>query len=145
MIRKITAQDKNAVLRLAEMFFKERIEKDGLTFSLEAASENFDQFIYNPAIVALCIEVEGEIVGMIAGVFSRMFFAKELALQELVWYVEPRKRKYGIRLLKEFERIAVGLGANLVMMVGLTGDSSLDFYRKMGYTSIQEHFIKRIG
>jgi ribosomal protein S18 acetylase RimI-like enzyme len=145
IVRKIEPRDKADILRLAKLFFDERLSRDGVTFCPSSAEANFDMFVTNPAIVALCAEEDGVVVGMIAGFFSRMFFAKELALQELVWYVEPRKRKCGIRLLKEFERAGQALGADVLLMVGMSGDTSIDFYRRMGYAPLQETFLKKVG
>lgn len=142
MIRDITLDDKAEVLRLACMFFKERLEKENVYFSVQHAFAHFDIFIKTPGVLALCAEEEGRLVGMIAGVSSAIIFSKELAMQELVWYVEPRMRKCGLHLLREFERRAFEMGVTSVMMVSMAGDAAQDIYPKLGYKELHKTFIK---
>jgi predicted N-acetyltransferase YhbS len=145
MIRDITPDDKPQILRLVEMFFKERLEKTGTLYSPDHACAHFDLFIKAPGILALCAEEEGKIVGMIVGISSAIIFAKELAMQEMVWYVEPDKRKCGLKLLREFERRSKELGLQYVMMVGMSGDPVVDFYPRVGYAELEKIFIKALN
>ena len=144
MIRDITAQDKKQILKLAEMFFKERLEKSGAFFSPKHAAIHFDVFLKTPGLLALCAEEDGEIIGMIVGVSSAIIFTKQLAMQEMVWYVKPDKRKCGLRLLREFERRSTIMNMQQVMMVGMSGDPIIDVYPRLGYTEIQKTFFKRL-
>jgi hypothetical protein len=104
MIRDIIAGDKPQVLRLVEMFFKERLERVGTFYSPEHASLHFDMFLNTPGVLALCYEKEGRIIGLIAGIASAIIFSNSIAMQEMVWYVDPEHRTCGLRLLKEFEK-----------------------------------------
>jgi len=142
MIRPMVPGDKAAVLRLAKMFYEERMEKIGFHYSDEHAAVHFDLFISNSMTIALCAEEDGRVIGMIAGVISAVIFAKELAVQEMVWYVEAGRRKCGVLLLRAFERCAAERGARYVTMVGMSGDPVLEFYSRVGYESIQETFLK---
>lgn len=144
LIRDIKSTDKEQIVSLAEMFFKERIEREGVTFSRNVAETYFDVIMRLPKAVTLCAEQDGEIIGMIAGTFSEIIFAKELALQELVWYVKSDKRFCGIRLLKTFEERAKELGADYIIMVGMSGDDVLKFYPRFDYEELQRQFIKRV-
>ena len=144
MIRDIVDGDKEQVLRLVEMFFKECMEPAGLCYSPETAGHHFDVFIEAPGLLALCAEEEGQIVGLIAGTASAILFAKELAMQEMVWYVEPKNRKCGLQLLREFEKRSTELGVHYVMMIGLSGDPVLSLYPRLGYTETQNVFMKRL-
>lgn len=142
MIREITKDDKQQVLRLAELFFKERLERTGCTFCSETAAAHFDQLVMADGILALGAEKEGVLVGMIAGIASSMIFAKELVMQEIVWYVEPEQRKCGLRLLREFEKRASARGVSFIMMVGMSGDPVLDVYPRLGYFELHKTFLK---
>ena len=144
MIRDIVAGDKEQILRLVEMFFKERLEQSGVTYSPEHADVHFHTFLNTPGILALCAEENGRIVGMIAGVASAIIFAKELAMQEMVWYVEPTSRKCGLHLLREFEKRSTELGVHYVMMIGMSGDPIISLYSRLGYTETQNVFMKRL-
>jgi hypothetical protein len=144
MIRDMTPEDKPGVLRLIRLFYQERLIFQGVHFAPEHAEEHFNLLISNPATVALCLIEEEEVVGIIAGVVSVMIFAKELALQEMVWYVEIAKRREGVKLLRAFEQRGKERGAQYVMMVGLVNDSVLEFYPRAGYVKSQEFFMKRL-
>lgn len=145
MIREITPEDKPQILSLIEMFFNERLNKSGADYSPEFANDHFDAFIQTPNILALCAEVDGEIAGLIAGIPSAILFSKEVAMQELVWYVKPEKRNCGLRLLREFEKRTHALGIFQVMMVGMSGDQILNLYPRFGYVEIQKTFMKRLS
>lgn len=144
MIRDITPEDKPGVLRLAKMFYEERLERTGIHYDAQHASAHFDIFIKTPGVLALCAEEDGQVVGMIAGAASAIIFAKELAMQEMVWYVEPEKRNCGLRLLREFEKRSAEKGLGWITMVGMTGDSSVGFYPRLGYYETQRTFMKRL-
>lgn len=144
MIRDIIKTDKEQVLELAELFYHERLERAGVMFDYNNAAVHFDLLIKTPGLLALCAEENGEIVGMIAGTASAIIFAKELAMQEMVWYVKPECRKSGLNLLKEFEKRARAMGYERVMMVGMAGDPVLDIYPRFGYVETQRVFMKRL-
>lgn len=142
MIRTITVEDKEQIIGLAEMFFIERLEKEGSKFSYENASAHFDLFMKTPGVLALCADLDGDIVGMIVGAVSAILFAKEIAMQEMVWYVRPDRRKMGLQLLREFERQAKASGATAVYMFGMEGDPVLDVYPRLGYKGLQRTYVK---
>ena len=145
MIRDIVSTDKEKVLRLLRLFFKERLEKAGLHFAEDTAENTFDFILNTSGTISLFIDIDGEISGVIAGFVSPIIFAKELALQELVWYVESGKRKHGIKLLREFEKRAKEKGVDYVMMIGMSGDPVLNFYPHFGYKETQVTFFKELG
>ena len=144
MIRVITPEDKEQVLGLVQMFFKECMEQDGVFYSPEQAGEHFDIFVNNPGTLVLVAEVEGELVGLIAGVASAILFAKELAMQEMIWYVKPTRRRYGLKLLYEFEKRSTELGLQCVLATGFSGSPVTALYLKKGYRHVQNIFMKRL-
>ena len=145
IIRDITPNDKESILRLAEMFFNEiLIPKAGIHFDAQHASAHFDTLINTPGVLALCVEKENGIRGMVAGVSSAIIFAKELAMQEMVWYVEPKYRNCGLKLLLEFEKRSKERGLDQMMMVGVIETPVLDLYPRLGYKENQRIFIKNL-
>ena len=144
MIRDITANDKDQILRLVQLFYSERLERCGTFYSPSHASGHFDMFLITPGILALCVEENGKIVGMIAGIASAIIFSKEVAMQEMVWYVEREHRRCGLRLLREFERRSKERGLKMMMMVGMSGDPILSIYPRLGYREMQQTFIKEL-
>ena len=145
MIRTITVNDKEQILRLVEMFFKEHMESINSYYSPQHGFEHFDIFINNPAIIALCFEEpDGRIVGLIVGMLSMILFAKELAMQEMIWYVEPEKRKCGLKLFRAFEERAAQVGASRIIVTGFSNTDLVGLYPKLGYIENQRIFMKGI-
>lgn len=81
---------------------------------------------------------------MIAGVASAIIFAKEVAMQEMVWYVEPDKRKCGLKLLREFEQRAKARKLDFILMPTVFQRSER-FYKRLGYRAYQNTFLKRMA
>jgi GNAT superfamily N-acetyltransferase len=88
--------------------------------------------------------------GIIVGILSPSFLEPQHYLaSELVWFVEPEHRNgtTGIKLLKEFERIAKERGATRVQMVCLekmTPEVVGKIYTKLGYNLVEHHYLKEI-
>lgn len=141
MIREITKDDKQQVMRLAELLFKERLAWTGCTFCPETAAFHFDQLVMADGILALGAEKDGVLVGMIAGIASSMIFAKELVMQEIVWYVEPKHRKCGLLLLREFEERSKERGVSFVMM-SMRGDSAFNVFLRLKYFELHKTFLR---
>lgn len=144
MIRKLRADDKEQYIELIRMFVDERMGEFGIKFDQEEASKQFDMFFQMNEIIAVVIDIDGKLVGTVAGIIGPMLFCKGLMVQEMVWYVNKEHRgiSSGIRLLREFEKIAKERGCASIIMVGMVGDSSNDFYLKDGYKLLQNNYYK---
>lgn len=93
-------------------------------------------------VIVLC---EGtEVVGVIAGLLSRIFFSEDIAMQELVWYVKKGVR--GIVLLEAFEKFALGMGACKVIVGNKPAYCELsNLYLKRGYVLLENQYHKSVG
>lgn len=143
MIRTMTRDDKDAVLKLAKVFFDERLNEIGMIYSAENASRHFDELF--DKTFALVYEFDGEVVGMIAGVISAKIFCEGITAQEIVWFVHPDHRKAGVKLLKAFEKVAKDKGCEDITMVGIAEDASNKFYLRVGYKKLQVSYFKKVG
>jgi len=66
---------------------------------------------------------------------------------EAFWYVLAEARGHGLALLKAFERWAVDVGAERIIMVhlsGLTPEPLKKLYLRMGYDECEVHYVKKI-
>jgi len=145
MIRKMEERDKDAVIKLAVEFGEERLNTEGREYiDKEAASAQFDQFIRLDNVVAYVADVDGEVVGMIVLFVSPLVFGSRLIAQEVVWYVKKTHRTVGVRLLKYIENLMKNKGCQDIMMVGLDGDRSCEFYERFGYKPFQHSYMKRL-
>lgn len=144
MIREMTADDKEAVIQLALEFGEERLARDGIVITREASSQQFDVLFNSPLTIKLVAEDADGVCGMLAGYCAPMLFSPHIGGQEIVWYVRKSKRKYGLGLLKKYEKILKERNCDSIIMVGMEGDNSCSFYERMGYKKLQQHYIKRL-
>lgn len=140
MIRPMKVDDKAEVIQLAKQFFDERIERDGVMFDANNAALHFDMFI--DKVVAFVCEIDGKVVGMIAGMISQGMFCAGKTMQELVWFVDNEHRSCGMRLLAAFEKYAIDNGCSDILMIGFDGDKVCEFYDIVGYKLLQKTYRK---
>lgn len=146
MIRQLTSDDKEQFLLLMKMFIDERMGEFGLTYDVENASITFDIYIKDPNIGGLVIDNDGQIDGAIVAAFAPIAFCSGVVSQELVWYVKPSSRGFdGIRLIKEFTKLSSQRGCSYIMLCGMAGDKSNEYYIHQGYSPLQNVYIKTIG
>lgn len=98
--------------------------------------------------VILVLEVERELVGMIAGlVFRDPFIGDEPVFDEIVWWIEPEYRRglAGVRLLKACELWARQKGLSLLKMVAPADAPEVgEFYLRSGFHPINTAYYKRL-
>lgn len=92
--------------------------------------------------------IEGK--GFIAWVESPMIINPfKILASEIAWFVEKEYRgsTVGIKLLKEYEKIAKNNGCNFVDIAYLEHMQEYDMenmYSRMGYKKYETHFIKEV-
>ena len=143
MIRKARPEDKIGVCNLIQMFFEEELKVRGYAFDYEKAVKDYDIYIQNDAIVAFVLDNDS-IDGFIGGFVSEKVFLKGKTLSELMWYVKPEKRKYGLKLLKAFEAEAEKFGCDDIMMIGLEASKANDIYERLGYIKQESMYLKKV-
>lgn len=141
MIRTAVETDKVQVIDLARLFIDGMIG-DYMAFDEASASAHFD-LLFKVA-KTLVYEIDGKIVGLIAGIVSAKYFCSGKSLQELVWFVHPEHRTCGVRLLKAFEQLARDEGCDDIMMIHLENNNLGDIYERFGYKKIQSTYLKRM-
>jgi len=93
--------------------------------------------------VKLVLEQEGVLVGMIGGVLTPIFFSKDIALQELVWYVKNGVN--GLPLLRAFENEANVLGATQIVIGDKPGYVDMQkIYSRLGYRLLERQYVKKV-
>jgi GNAT superfamily N-acetyltransferase len=144
MIRPLELKDKEQFIRLMKMFFDERLSHDGAEFSQESADQQFDVFFNTPGVYGIVSEKDGDVVGAIILTIGPVLFGKGLMAQELVWYVEPAHRGCGLRLIRAAEEFAKNKGCKVLIVCGMEGDKSNEFYIRDGYKLLQNSYQKRM-
>jgi GNAT superfamily N-acetyltransferase len=109
--------------------------------------EYYESLNINPLIFTVVDTGKGFIVGMIAPSFLE---PDKLACTELAWYVEPEYRgtSVAIKLMKRYEKKAIESRCDIVTMVALNSlnpDKVGAIYKKMGYNTLEHHYIKEFN
>ena len=141
MIRPITPQDREAFARLMVEFGSERLERDGIVIDYEIALKHFDAYIGIDGVFGLITD-DGS--GVILACIAPIMGTDKIMGQEIVWYVQKDKRSQGVRLLRNMEMLLKEKGCQSIMMIGLEGDTSCDFYKRSGYMVKQHSYIKEL-
>ena len=90
---------------------------------------------------------EGNILGALGYAIAPDFFTGQSVATELLWYVLPEHRGYGLALLEAFERHARQRGAKFVGMthlMSLQPEKLGAFYERCGYKCIEHHYMKEL-
>lgn len=123
----------------------------------EISDQKFEEFVshyLNPRPfehIILLYEKDGKIEGLLAGMVTSgvHWFSENKCAAELAWYVRPSARQGTgpIRLLMAYEKWAKLVGCCKVSMMVIEGDSRQTLskmYRKLGYESTEETFVREI-
>lgn len=146
IVRKAEIEDIEFITILIHEFYEESLKEYKITLNDETIDKTIRNFIKNN--IALVLEHESKIVGMMGGIVARSIFNEnQLFAQEAVWYINKDYRNGlgGIKLLKEFERICKIMGANLIAMIhmnNLNADGLNKFYLANDYIAMETHYIK---
>lgn len=88
--------------------------------------------------------IDGKCEGMIAGKEVKTPLNPIPIWYEVIWYVSEKYRKYGVRLLKHARKILKEEGYKQMVMVCMHNSKALKLfklYNKMGYKTMEHHFI----
>lgn len=108
--------------------------------SAEAIGELMTMLIEAPHGLIL-VSGSDEITGMIGVVATRHPVSGEPVMSELFWYVAPKARGRGARLLIEAERWARANGIAKSLVASPSREVS-SLYRRLGYQRLEVQFIK---
>jgi GNAT superfamily N-acetyltransferase len=92
----------------------------------------------------LLVEDKGKPVGTLGGLLFRHPLSGQAFFSELFWWIEPGLRGNGRALPKQAEQWARERGATYSIMVSPEERVSR-LYEKLGYTKLEEHYIKRLS
>ncbi len=150
MIREITGKDTKIILKKASFFWDEIKGNDLLGDLSLAGFSNFLKASFAKQTIVGWIYEENNIeYGAILFQKDFIFFANKTCLSEIFWYMSPEKRNSiaSYKLLKEAEKYAKKNDIDLVMMACMQHprpERLIEFYEKIGYKSLEHHFIKHI-
>jgi|WetSurMetagenome_2_1015567.scaffolds.fasta_scaffold13487_5 GNAT superfamily N-acetyltransferase len=149
-IRLAEFSDMERLLFLGQEFHKYAdLSKFGLGYDRVKFSGVLAHFINNDNCILLVAELDGKVVGSIAGMIAPWFLDPgQINASENWWFVLPEYRgTMGIDLLVALEEWARVKGAKCMAMAGfaekrLTALTRL--YRQKGYRPLEMHFVKEM-
>lgn len=146
-IRQATLLDLLSLAPLAQAYAQEAEGHDNHPFDLEAALNSTALTILSEDGCFLLAHKGNEVVGFLWGHSHALPWSKTKIAFDTMLYVTPSSRKTSVayRLLKEWEVWAKEHGAievQISIASGIHEDSSVSFFRKMGYSYIGRQYRK---
>ena len=145
VVREATENDLFDILFLATSFSREAHEVHKV--DRVKVGELLTSLVQGENSALLLYEVEGKVVGFLAGLIHPMLFSHAVVASEVAWFVEKEARgSYaGKKLLEAFEAWAKEQGADWVTMGDITVVGNLGpVYEKLGYENTERAYSKRI-
>ena len=149
IIRRATEKDLDVYCNLLAKFHKASPVRN---FARPDALKTFDflkSSLEKDDIILLLGELDGEIVGITAGLLYPLFFSKCMVVQELWWWLTPKARGkgFGKALFEAIENWAKEKGADALFMIALEDDRSKQMekiYLKAGFKPMERTFVKEL-
>jgi len=142
-IRQTVIEDLPGILELVHEFHDESLNDLGVVCDDAVAKELMPKMIKT----SIVLEIEGKIVGVIAGFVTSHIVSKEPLMQETIWFVAKEHRKHGIKLYRGFENMCRVMGMKHLVMGNMSGkrDEVFErFYLKRGFKLSEVQYIKRL-
>jgi len=145
MIKQAVIEDMEGILPLVKSFYDESLKFYGFTFDedvLKAVIKGHCE-----AKSGLVMVEDGKIVGVIAGNFVQFPTSNFKVFQEVIWYVLPEYRKYGLKLFKETENYCKSIGMKAIVMgnmANLNSEKMGKFYASQGYKEMEVQWLKLV-
>lgn len=145
LIRKARPDDLQAIVAMVGHFIQSTPYQSVLRFVPAAVTELADRVLQ--VGIVFVAEVDGRIVGMIAGFAMEEPIGRTKMLDELAWWVEPdfRRGTIGPKLLRTWEAWARQKGLTLIKMIAPHATPEVGrYYARHGYVPLETSYIKRI-
>lgn len=142
-VRRAQQKDIPRLIELGEEFAFLSQPIHGFHVERSCIIEFANDVVNRDSAVVFVLEVDGVIQGFIAGVLERIYFSKDVALQELAWYVKTGFR--GIELFFAFERAAKDIGCQHVIVGNKPAYYDLGrFYERQNFKFLEHQYIKHL-
>lgn len=141
MIRLAAESD---VPRLVEMGLRFRRESEyhrHLRENPEKMGELAAQLVAQGSL--LVSQVDSDLVGMLGYVLFPHFLSGDLVAGEVFWWVDPRHRGEGLRLLRAAEGRARSCGAQFMQMIA-PNERVADLYKRLHYSFVESAYQRAL-
>lgn len=144
IIRRPEYGDIKQITDLISHFFKQ----DGVDFKFDR--KQCEQFVRASIDdkIAFVADKDKKIIGIIAGQVMVPPGSDDKVFHELVWFVLPEYRRYGIKLFNRIEQFCQTNDIKHMIFIHIINSVSEKverFYQKKGFKLLEQHYIKTIS
>lgn len=143
MIREATVEDIDGLVDLGQRFMVESGYARHLAVNPHAQAALAKMLIDAPNGKVLVDERDGEIVGMIGCIATLHPHSGDAVMSELFWYVSPKHRGAGIKLLGKAEQWGRDNRISKSLVVA-PNDEVCALYERLGYEKLETQYIKAL-
>ena len=143
IIRRVKENDFEECMILIADFAEESLHEYGAYLDLKKLQESFDK-MWPTSFVA---EVDGKIVGVLAGFINTDLMNYEPVYEEILWYMDKKYRKYGIKLFKYVQQECLVKGIKRITMCAMHNSKTeklFQLYKKLGFQEMETRFVKQL-
>lgn len=141
--RRVEERDYEQCMCLIAEMAEESLSEYGTFLEEEHLKRAFDK-LWPSSFVA----VDGDkVVGVFAGHLVRDFCSPRHVYEEVLWFMNEKYRKYGVRLFKHVQQFCQDQGFDRMTMCCMHNsktDKLFNFYGKLGFKPMETRFIKEI-
>lgn len=137
----------NDIAGIVQNFHAESIGEYDSVFEPQAVLNTIQtQGEANPENVFLLI-LDEKCQGIIFGTRFKSMLSDRQTFQEVIWYVNKPFRRYGVRLLREAEKILISSGVGIMIMAVMENSKAEKikaFYQRLGFKPMEQHFVRTL-
>ena len=132
------------VVKLVENFHKEAVGEYDDLFDQNALIETIKSADHSNAFLMI---VDETCQGILYGVCFKSPTSGKQIFQEIIWYVNEPFRRYGVKLLREVEKLLKLNGVSIMIMAVLENSKTEKlkiFYERLGYKPMEVHYVRNL-
>ena len=141
MVRRATADDLLDLLTLGESFHAGSPYRDLFAWNGAQIERMVGWLLEHGAIFVA--EKDGASVGMLGVAVAPHLMSGDLMASEVFWWVEPRARGLGLKLLRAAERWARAEGATVLQLVAPDA-AARTLYERLGFVQIETAYQRTL-
>lgn len=141
MIREATEQDLPRLVEMGMHFHEASPYREHIRGNPEQFRKLGEQLLAKNGLILS--ERAGKICGMLGYFVYPHFMSGEMVAGEVFWWVEPRYRGEGVKLMKEAERRAKSAGAVRMQMIA-PDDRVATLYKWRKYSFVEAAYQKNL-
>lgn len=143
ILRLATADDVDALVAMGERFLESVYAR-----KIHANADSLRAFslglIASPDAMVYVAESHSRVIGMMGMMRYVHPMSGELTASEVMWWMDPDRRGYGVRLFRVGEAWAHGSGATVIQMIAPSPEVER-FYERVGYEPVERTYQRRIA